>query len=83
MRNYLALNHIFHALANPTRRDIIERLSEGDVVRQLQVLEGAGLIRTHKIGQVRTCWLEPQSLELLDSWLSERRSRWQRRQRRV
>jgi len=99
MRNYLALNHILHALANPTRRHIIELLSEGDasvteiaeplpislasVVRQLQVLEDAGLIRTHKIAQVRTCWLEPQPLDLLDAWLTERRSRWQRRQRRV
>jgi len=99
MRNYLALNHIFRALGNPTRRHIVEQLAEEDapvtviaeplpislasVMRQIQVLENAGLIRTHKIAQVRTCWLEPQPLELLDAWLREQRSRWQRRQSRI
>lgn len=99
MRNYLALNHIFRALANPTRRHIIEQLSDEDasvtviaeplpislpsVMRQIQVLESAGMIRTHKIAQVRTCWLEPQPLNLLDAWLTEQRSRWERRQSRA
>jgi len=96
MRNYLALNHVFRALANPTRRHIVERLSDEDasvtviaeplpislvsVMRQIQVLESAGMIRTHKIAQVRTCWLEPQSFNLLEAWLTEQRSRWERRQ---
>ena len=96
MRNYLALNHVFRALANPTRRHIVERLSDEDasvtviaeplpislvsVMRQIQVLESAGMIRTHKIAQLRTCWLEPQSLNLLEAWLTEQRSRWERRQ---
>jgi len=42
-----------------------------------------GLIRTHKIGRVRTCWLEPQALDLLDQWVNEQRSRWERRQPRA
>jgi DNA-binding transcriptional ArsR family regulator len=94
MRNYLALNHIFRALANPTRRHIIEQLCDADaavtviadplpisltsVVRQIQVLESAGMIRTHKIAQVRTCLLEPQPLDLLGDWVKEHRSRWER-----
>jgi DNA-binding transcriptional ArsR family regulator len=98
MRNYLALNRIFRGLANPTRRHIVEQLTDGDasvtvlaeplpislasVMRQIQMLESAGMIRTHKIAQVRTCWLEPQPLELLDAWVTEQRSRWERRQSR-
>jgi len=94
MRNYLLLEHIFRALADPTRRHIIELLCDGDasvmfiaeslplslgrVTRHLQALERGGLIRTHKIGRVRTCWLEPRGLELLDDWVNEHRSRWQR-----
>jgi DNA-binding transcriptional ArsR family regulator len=96
MRNYLALNHIFRALGDPTRRHIVELLCDGDasvsliaeplpmslamVTRHIQALERRGLIRTHKIGRVRTCWLEPQALDLLDGWVTYQRSRWERRQ---
>jgi DNA-binding transcriptional ArsR family regulator len=99
MRNYLALNHIFRALADPTGRHIVELLCDGDasvtfiaeplplsfatVTRRVQALERRGLIRTHKIGRVRTCWLDPQALDLLDQWVTEQRSRWRRSQSRV
>ncbi len=99
MRNHLALNHIFRALADPTRRDIVELLCDGDapvtsiaeplpislatVTRHVQALERWGLIRTHKIGRVRVCWLEPQALDRLDQWVAYQRSRWQRSQSRV
>jgi DNA-binding transcriptional ArsR family regulator len=86
---------VFRALADPTRRAIIERLSDGDasvsdlaeplpislaaVVQHVQALEQSGLIHTEKAGRVRTCRLEPQALRLLDQWITQRRSLWQRR----
>jgi DNA-binding transcriptional ArsR family regulator len=95
MRNYLALDPILRALADPTRRLIIERLCErdasvtaiadplplslGQVTRQIRALERAGVIRTHKTGSVRTCWLEPQIFDLLAGWVAEQRGRWERR----
>ena len=51
--------------------------------RQIRALERAGLIRTHKIGRVRTCWLEPRTFDLLAGWVAEQRSRWERRQQRL
>ena len=95
MLNYRALDSVFQALADPTRRAIIERLSDGDasvsdlaeplpislaaVVQHVQALEQSGLIHTEKAGRVRTCRLEPQALRLLDHWITQRRSLWQRR----
>jgi DNA-binding transcriptional ArsR family regulator len=95
MLNYRALDSVFRALADPTRRTIIERLSDGDasvsdlaeplpislaaVVQHVQALEQSGLIHTEKAGRVRTCRLEPQALRLLDQWITQRRSLWQRR----
>jgi DNA-binding transcriptional ArsR family regulator len=95
MLKYRALDSVFRALADPTRRAIIERLSDGDasvsdlaeplpislaaVVQQVQALEQSGLIHTEKAGRVRTCRLEPQALRLLDQWITQRRSLWQRR----
>jgi len=78
---------VFRALADPTRRAIIERLGDGDasvsdlaeplpislaaVMQHVQALE--------KAGRVRTCRLEPQALRVLDQWITQRRSPWQRR----
>lgn len=86
---------ILHALADPTRRRIVERLGEGPasvsqlaaplpmsmaaVVQHVQVLERAGLIATRKAGRVRTCHLEPTRLGELQDWLAARRSAWDRR----
>src|SRR6202171_3459269 len=95
MLNYRALDSVSRALAAPTRRAIIERLSDGDasvsdlaeplaislaaVVQHVQALEQSGLIHTEKAGRVRTCRLEAQALRLLDQWIARRRSLWQRR----
>jgi DNA-binding transcriptional ArsR family regulator len=94
--NYRSLDVIFRALADPTRRLIIEHLCDeeaavsciaeplpislGEVLRHLRTLEAGGLIRTQKSGRVRTCSVEPQALRLLDQWITQRRSRWERRQ---
>ena len=89
------LDRVFHALADPARRHMVERLTRGPasvselarpltltlpaVVQHLQVLESSGLITTHKIGRVRTCQIEPAALRTAERWLAERRSAWERR----
>lgn len=89
------LDQVFHALADPSRRAMVERLSRGPasvselagplamtlaaVVQHVQVLEGSGLVRTHKVGRVRTCSIEPVVLRTAEHWISERRTRWERR----
>jgi DNA-binding transcriptional ArsR family regulator len=96
MLNQLApLDRMFHALADPTRRDMVERLSRGPasvselarplamslpaVVQHLQVLQASGLVRSEKIGRVRTCRLEPKALRTAEHWISARRTQWERR----
>jgi DNA-binding transcriptional ArsR family regulator len=90
-----ALNHVFHALADPARRSMVERLSRGPasvtelaqplamslpaVVQHLQVLEGSGLIRSEKVGRVRTCRIEAAALRGAERWISERRTCWEQR----
>ena len=95
MINYQSsLDRVFHALADPTRRAIVERLSRGSVsvseiaepldmtlaavVQHIQVLEQSGVISTRKQGRVRTCQLEPRTLDIVDRWIAQRRSMWQR-----
>jgi DNA-binding transcriptional ArsR family regulator len=89
------LDLVFQALADPTRRTIVERLSRGPasvselarpfamslaaVVQHLHVLEASGLVRTEKIGRVRTCRMEPRTLRLAQKWIAERQSSWERR----
>lgn len=89
------VNRVFHALGDPTRRAIVERLSEGPVaasrlaqplditlaavVQHLQILEKSGLVRTTKTGRVRTCRIEPRGFSVLEQWVQERRSLWERR----
>ena len=86
---------IFHALGDPTRRALMERLSDGPmsvsrlaepmamslaaVVQHLQVLEEAGLVQTQKAGRVRTCRIEPVGLDAAQGWINARRSRWEQR----
>ena len=96
MLNYSAsLDRLFHALADPTRRAIVERLSQGAasvgelarpfpislpaVVQHLQVLEASGLIRSEKVGRVRTCRVEPAALRTVEQWIAERRATWEQR----
>jgi DNA-binding transcriptional ArsR family regulator len=89
------VDRVFHALADPSRRLIVERLSGGPasvselahplpmslpaVVQHLQVLEGSGLVRSEKVGRVRTCRIEPVGLWPVERWISARRSSWERR----
>jgi DNA-binding transcriptional ArsR family regulator len=49
------------------------------VVQHLQVLEASGLIRSEKVGRVRTCQIEPKALQLAERWIAERQTAWERR----
>lgn len=89
------IDRIFHALGDPTRRSIVERLGDGPVsvselarsypvtlaaiMQHLRVLEQSGLVRTEKAGRVRTCRLEPTGLSLIAKWVAARRATWERR----
>jgi DNA-binding transcriptional ArsR family regulator len=89
------LDQLFHALADPSRRAMVERLTRGPasvselgeplpmslaaVVQHVQVLESCGLVHTEKVGRVRTCSIEPAALRTAEQWISERRSTWERR----
>jgi DNA-binding transcriptional ArsR family regulator len=95
MLKHMDIDSSFRALAEPTRRAIVDRLSRGPatvsdlarpfdmtlaaVVQHLQVLEGSGLIRTEKIGRVRTCRIDPAGLNTLGDWVAERRTFIERR----
>ncbi len=94
MLNNSSLDRIFYALSDPTRRDIVERLSKrpasvselasplamsmAAVVQHVQILEESGLIKTQKIGRVRSCMVEMNSLDLIENWLNQRRKFWER-----
>jgi DNA-binding transcriptional ArsR family regulator len=89
------VDRVFHALADPSRRVILERLSHGPasvsqlarplpmslpaVVQHLQVLEASGLVRSEKAGRVRTCRIEPAALRTAEAWIVERQRDWERR----
>jgi DNA-binding transcriptional ArsR family regulator len=89
------LNVIFHALADPTRRSVLERLGKGPVsisdlakpfdmalpsfMKHIHYLEGSGLIQTRKEGRVRTCAIEKEQFTAVDDWLSAQRAIWESR----
>ncbi len=91
----VALDLTFQALADPTRRVMVERLSRGPasvselarplamtlsaVVQHLQVLQASGLVRSEKAGRVRTCRIEPKALRVAEDWFAVRRGNWERR----
>jgi DNA-binding transcriptional ArsR family regulator len=93
--NNQSLDRVFQALADPTRRRVVERLTRGPasvselakpldmtlsaVVQHLAVLETSGLVRSEKVGRVRTCRVEPAALRLAEQWITERRATWERR----
>jgi DNA-binding transcriptional ArsR family regulator len=98
MLNYHAateLDRLFHAISDPTRRRIVERLAHSPatvselaeplpmslpaVLQHLQVLESSGVVRTEKVGRVRTCRFEPRAIREAERWLIERRTEWERR----
>ena len=89
------LDSLFHALSDPARRAMVERLSRGpaavselarplpmslpSAMQHLGVLVAAGLVRSEKIGRVRTCAIEPQALSLAEQWINARRIEWDQR----
>jgi DNA-binding transcriptional ArsR family regulator len=89
------LDAVFSALADPTRRAIVVRLTQGEasvselaepfdvslpaVTKHLAVLERAGLLEHHKQGRVRRCRLVPAPMRIADDWLSTYRVFWERR----
>jgi DNA-binding transcriptional ArsR family regulator len=89
-----ALDLTFQALADSTRRAILAELALGPgsvsklarplamslpaVMQHLAVLEGAGLVRSMKVGRVRTCRIEPKALSLAEQWINRRRAEWER-----
>ena len=89
------LDLMFQALADPTRRAMVDQLSRGPasvsdlaaplpmslpaVVQHLKILEASGIVRSEKRGRVRTCRLEPATLSLAETWIHERRQGWERR----
>ena len=89
------LNLAFQALADPTRRGMLARLSRGPasvselaqplpislpaVLQHLQTLEASGLVRSEKKGRVRTCRIEPQALSRAERWIAEQRALWEGR----
>ena len=88
------IGRVFQALADPTRRAIVERLvrrpaavkalaepltmSLPAVMQHLQVLEAAGVIVTEKVGRVRSCRIEPKALREAEQWLGRQRTDWER-----
>src|SRR5437879_5048999 len=86
---------LFQALADPSRRTMVDRLTRGPasvselarplamslpaVVQHVQVLEACGLVRSEKVGRVRTCRIEADALRSAERWIAERRTSWERR----
>jgi DNA-binding transcriptional ArsR family regulator len=89
------VDDLFRALGDPARRAMVERLSRGPasvselagpldmtlsgVVQHLGILVDCGLVRSEKVGRVRTCTLEPQSIRRAEDWFSRQRQAWEDR----
>jgi DNA-binding transcriptional ArsR family regulator len=90
-----SLDLTFQALADPTRRAMVERLARGPasvsdlarplamslpaVMQHLAMLEQSGLVYSQKIGRVRTCRVDAKALSLAEAWISTRRAEWEQR----
>ncbi|MFS1304153.1 metalloregulator ArsR/SmtB family transcription factor [Streptosporangium longisporum] len=93
--NGASLDRVFQALADATRRAMVERLVRGPasvsdlahplpmslpaVMQHLQVLEACGLVRSEKAGRVRTCHIEPEVLRAAEDWIVRQRTPWEKR----
>jgi DNA-binding transcriptional ArsR family regulator len=91
----VSLDQAFRALADPSRRSIVVRLSRGPasvselavplamslpaVVQHIDVLQKSGLVRTEKVGRVRTCRLEPAPMRSVERWIGQHRETWENR----
>ena len=89
------LEPVFRALSNATRLAVVDRLSHGPApvselaepfdmalpsfMQHLSVLEECGLVRSEKVGRVRTCSLVPDGLRRAEGWMAERRAEWESR----
>ena len=88
-----SLDQVFQALADPTRRAMVERLVRGPasvselsrplamslpaVLQHLQVLEACGLVRSEKAGRVRTCHIDPAAQRAAEAWVTSQRTAWE------
>src|SRR5215475_8517386 len=96
MANQLSrLDHVFAALADPTRRAIVMRLCEGEasvgelsdpfemalpsLMKHIRVLETSGLVESEKSGRVRTCRLRPEAMAGAEDWFMQQRAIWEAR----
>jgi DNA-binding transcriptional ArsR family regulator len=86
------LDLVYSALSDGSRRAMVDRLSRGPatvkqlaepltmtlpaVLQHLRVLEDSGLVRSEKVGRVRTCRLEPAAMQAAEQWIADRRSGW-------
>jgi DNA-binding transcriptional ArsR family regulator len=91
----ISLDRTFRALADPSRRSIVVRLSRGPAsvselaeplamslpaaVQHIDVLQKSGLVSSEKVGRVRTCRLEPAPMRSVEQWIAEHRSVWENR----
>jgi DNA-binding transcriptional ArsR family regulator len=89
------IDRLFHALGDPTRRAILDRLVVAPasvsrlaeplgvtltaVAQHLEILEGAGLVHTEKVGRVRTCRIESAGFRALEQWIRDHRTAWERK----
>ena len=87
------IDRLFHALGDPTRRAILDLLSRGPISvtrlaeplgitlsavgQHLQILEESEVVRTEKLGRVRTCRIEPAGFNLLEKWIKDHRTHWE------
>ncbi|WP_340151623.1 metalloregulator ArsR/SmtB family transcription factor [uncultured Sneathiella sp.] len=89
------IDNIFRTLADPTRRAVVDRLCEGPAtvaelatpfqmalpsfLQHLSILEKGNIITSKKVGRVRTCYLRPDAFKMIEEWLSDRRTLWEKR----
>lgn len=94
-RPTIDIDRLFHALGDPTRRAILDRLTESPmsvsrlaepleitvtaVAQHLQILEEVGLVHTEKLGRVRTCRIETAGFRALEQWILDHRTAWERK----
>jgi DNA-binding transcriptional ArsR family regulator len=89
------LDRAFHALADPSRRQMLARMGQGPasvselarplkmtlaaVVQHVQVLESSGLVSSQKVGRVRTCSINTDTMRVAEQWLTRSRAEWEQR----
>ena len=94
-RPKINIDGLFHALGDPTRRAILDKLCEGPlsvsrlaapigitvaaVMQHLQILEESGLVHTEKVGRIRTCRIDIAGFKALQQWINDHRTLWERR----